>query len=161
MVGDMSHVTSNFYLSKISFKHFYPGSSPILTPKIKHAHLLVLIWERLQTTTTTPTTPDATVQPLGRHIANQRSKWRKISSSTTLSYCYANVFVIKTFKNNKSLKKRKKFVYLCQPGYQLDSPPPAGTRPCQHVTKPSSLPRATVTSARRTMMSSSASRNHT
>jgi len=41
-------------------------------------HLLVLIWERLQTppppTTTaitTPKTPDATVQPLGRHIANK------------------------------------------------------------------------------------------
>ena len=33
--------------------------------------LLVLIWERLQTPTTTPTTPDATVQPLGRHIANK------------------------------------------------------------------------------------------
>jgi len=38
-------------------------------PKIKHAHLLVLIWERLQTTTTTTTTtPDTRVQPLGRHI---------------------------------------------------------------------------------------------
>jgi len=32
---------------------------------------MVLIWERLQSPTPTPTTPDATVQPLGRHIANQ------------------------------------------------------------------------------------------
>ena len=46
MVGDMSRVTLNF------------------------DHLLVLIWQRLQTATTTPTTPDATVQPLERHIAN-------------------------------------------------------------------------------------------
>jgi len=50
---------------------------PILTPKIEHVHLLVLIWERLQTPTTTtmmtttPTMPDAIVQPLGRHIANK------------------------------------------------------------------------------------------
>jgi len=46
----------------------------MLTPKIKHVHLLVLISERLQTATTampTPTTPDATVQPLGRHIVNK------------------------------------------------------------------------------------------
>jgi len=43
MVGDMSHVTLNFDLSKIPFVHFYPGSRPILTPKIKHVHLLVLI----------------------------------------------------------------------------------------------------------------------
>jgi len=59
MVGDMSRVTLNFDLSKI----------PILTSKIKQVHLLVLIWERLQTptTTTTPTTLDATVQPLERH----------------------------------------------------------------------------------------------
>jgi len=46
-----------------------PGSSPILTPKIRHVHLLVLIWELSQTPTTTTTTPDTTVQPLGRHIA--------------------------------------------------------------------------------------------
>jgi len=41
--------------------------------KNKHVHLLVLIWEQLQMpplTTMTPTTPDATVQPLGWHIAN-------------------------------------------------------------------------------------------
>jgi len=69
MVGDMSRVTLNFDLSKIHFVRFYPGSWPILTPKIKHVHLLVLIRERLQTPTT-PTTPDATVQPLGQHIAN-------------------------------------------------------------------------------------------
>jgi len=31
---------------------------------------VVLIWERLQTPTTTTTTPDTAVQPLGRHIAN-------------------------------------------------------------------------------------------
>jgi len=53
MVGDMLCVTLNFDLSKIPFVHFYPGSRPILTPKIEHVHLLVLIWERLQTTTTT------------------------------------------------------------------------------------------------------------
>jgi len=36
MVGDMSHVTMNFELSKIPSVHFYiPGSRPILTPKIK------------------------------------------------------------------------------------------------------------------------------
>jgi len=74
MVSDMSRVTLNFDLSEIPFGHFQPGSRPILTPKIRHVHLLVLIWERLQTTTTTtttttPTTPHATVQPLGRHIA--------------------------------------------------------------------------------------------
>jgi len=34
-------------------------------------YIMVLIWERLQTPTTTLTTPDATVQPLGRHIANE------------------------------------------------------------------------------------------
>jgi len=33
-----------------------------------NVHLLVLIWERLQTPTTMP---DTTVQPLGRHFANQ------------------------------------------------------------------------------------------
>jgi len=73
MVGDMSCVTLNSDLLKISFVHFQPGSRPILTPKIKHVHLLVLIWERLQTPTTTTTTtkPDATVQPLGRHIAKK------------------------------------------------------------------------------------------
>ena len=43
----------------------------LLKPKItRRLHLLVLIWERLQTRTTTTTTPDTTVQPLGRHIAN-------------------------------------------------------------------------------------------
>jgi len=76
MVGDMSHVTLNLNLSKIPFVHFWPGSRPILTPKIKHAHLLVLIWERLQmptTTTMTPTTPDATVQPLGWHTVSHLS----------------------------------------------------------------------------------------
>jgi len=68
MVGDTSRVTLNFDLSKIPFVHFLPGSRPIglLTTKIKHVHLLVLIWERLQTpTTTTTTTPDTTVQPRG------------------------------------------------------------------------------------------------
>jgi len=69
MVGDMSRVTLNFDLSKIPFVHFYPGSRPVLTPKIAHVHLLVLIWEQLQTPTMT-TTPDTTVQPLGWHIAN-------------------------------------------------------------------------------------------
>ena len=70
--GDMLCVTLNFDLSKIPFVHVCTGSIPILKPKIKHVHLLVLIWERLQTpTTTTTTTPDTTVQPLGRHIANQ------------------------------------------------------------------------------------------
>jgi len=72
----MSRVTLNFDLSKIPFVHFQPGSRPILTPEIRHVHLLVLILERLQTptttTTTTPTTPDTTVQPLGRHIANEK-----------------------------------------------------------------------------------------
>ena len=71
----MSRVTLNFDLPKIPFVHFSPGSRPIFTPKNKHVHLLVLIWERLQTPTTTmtttTTTPDATVQPLGRHIANK------------------------------------------------------------------------------------------
>ena len=43
MVGDMSCVTLNFDLSKIPFVHFQPGSRPILTPKIKRVHLLVLI----------------------------------------------------------------------------------------------------------------------
>ena len=47
----------------------YSYARPILTSKIRHVHLLVLIWERLQMPTTT-TTPDATVQSLGRHIAN-------------------------------------------------------------------------------------------
>jgi len=47
-------------------------SRPMLTPKIKHVHLLVLIWERLQTPTTT--TPDATVQPLGLHITNNMAE---------------------------------------------------------------------------------------
>jgi len=46
----------------------------MLTPKIKHVRLLVLIWERLQTPTTA-TTPDATVQPLGRHITNKKWRW--------------------------------------------------------------------------------------
>ena len=44
MVGDMSHVTLNFDLSKIPFVRFLPWSRPILTPKIIHVHLLVLIW---------------------------------------------------------------------------------------------------------------------
>ena len=43
MVGDMSRVTLNFDLSKIPFVHFEPGSRPILTLKIKHVYLLVLI----------------------------------------------------------------------------------------------------------------------
>ena len=53
-----------------------------------HVHLLVLIWERLQTPTTTmtttPTTPDATVQPLGRHIANNVDAilWRGLLTGT-------------------------------------------------------------------------------
>jgi len=42
--------------------------SPILTPKIRHVHLLVLIWEWLQLPTTA--TLNTTVQPLGRHIVN-------------------------------------------------------------------------------------------
>jgi len=42
MVGDMSHGTLNFDLSKISFVHF-SYSRPALTPKLKHVHLLVLI----------------------------------------------------------------------------------------------------------------------
>jgi len=40
MVADMSHVTLNFDLSKISLVHFQPGSRPMLTPKIKRVHLL-------------------------------------------------------------------------------------------------------------------------
>jgi len=75
MVGDMSHVTLNSDLSKIPFVRLYWGSRPILTTKIKHVHLLVLIWEWLQTpttTVTTTTTTDTTVQPLGRHIANEK-----------------------------------------------------------------------------------------
>ena len=64
MVRDMSRVTLNFDLSKIPFVHF--------TPKIKYVHLLVLIWEQLQTLTMTTTTPDTTVQPLGWHIANKQ-----------------------------------------------------------------------------------------
>jgi len=43
MVGDMSRLTLNFDLSRIPFVLFYPGSRPILTPKTKHVHLLVLI----------------------------------------------------------------------------------------------------------------------
>jgi len=39
MVGDMSRVTLNFDLSKIPFDR----SRPILTPKLRHVHLLVLI----------------------------------------------------------------------------------------------------------------------
>jgi len=46
MIGDMSHVTLNFDLPKIPFVHFYPGSRPILTPKIKRtftgSHLRVV-----------------------------------------------------------------------------------------------------------------------
>ena len=88
---NMSRVTLNFDLSKIPFVHFYLRSRRTLTPKIKHVHLLVLIWERLQTptttatTTTTPTTPDATVQPLGWHFANKHGsyssqRWISLSS---------------------------------------------------------------------------------
>jgi len=40
MVGDISRVTLNFDLSKIPSAHFYPGSMPILTPKIKHVHFI-------------------------------------------------------------------------------------------------------------------------
>jgi len=49
-------------------------------------HLLVLIWERLQTPTTTtptPTTPDATVQPLGRHIANNSEDFSVYAADVT------------------------------------------------------------------------------
>jgi len=65
MVGDMSRVTLNFDLPKFLLCISSQGqdSRLILTPKIKHVHLLVLIWERLQTMMTT--TPDTTVQPLG------------------------------------------------------------------------------------------------
>jgi len=41
------------------------------TPKIKHVHVLVLIWEQLQMPMTTPTMPDATVQPFGWHTTNK------------------------------------------------------------------------------------------
>jgi len=77
MVGDMSRATLNFDLSKILFVRFWPGSRSILTPKIKHVHLLVLIRERLQAPTTT--TPETTVQPLGRHIANEPCKYLPLS----------------------------------------------------------------------------------
>jgi len=45
MVGDMSRVTLNFDLSKIAFVHAFLArvKTYILTPKTKHAHLLVLI----------------------------------------------------------------------------------------------------------------------
>jgi len=43
MVGDMSRATLNFDLSKTPFVRFQLWSRPILTPKIKHVHLLVLI----------------------------------------------------------------------------------------------------------------------
>jgi len=64
-------MTSN----KKSFCAFLATVKTILTPKIKHVHLLVLIWQWLQTPTTTPTTPDTKVQPLGRHIANNYHWW--------------------------------------------------------------------------------------
>ena len=70
----MQNIATNFDLLKIPFVHFCLGSRPILTPKIKHVHLLVLIWERLHTPTPTtmPTTtmPEATVWSLGRYIAS-------------------------------------------------------------------------------------------
>ena len=68
MVGDVA-CDLELWPIKNSFCAFLASSSPILTPKLKHVHLLVLIWERLQTPMTTM--PDATVQPLGRHIANK------------------------------------------------------------------------------------------
>jgi len=72
----MSRVTLNLDLSKLLLCVSSQSQDLSSHQKIKHAHLLVLIWERLQmpttttTTMTTTTTPDATVQPLGRHIAN-------------------------------------------------------------------------------------------
>jgi len=71
MVGDMSRVTLNFDLSKILLL-WISSQDQDLHSHQKHAHLLVLIWERLQMPTST-TTPDATVQPLGWHIANKLS----------------------------------------------------------------------------------------
>jgi len=38
---------------------------------MKHAHLLVLVLEQLQTTTMMPTMLDATLRSLGQHIANK------------------------------------------------------------------------------------------
>ena len=79
MVGDMSHVTLNFDLSKIPYAHFLPGSRPILTPKIKHVHF---IGSHLRAVTDADdddnddadadnAVRDSTVQPhIGRHIAN-------------------------------------------------------------------------------------------
>jgi len=74
MVRDMSRVTLNFDLSKIPFVHFYPGSRPILTPKSKHVHLLVL---NLRAVTDANDDDDDDAgrhsSTTGRHIANKLS----------------------------------------------------------------------------------------
>jgi len=48
-----------------------------------NVHLLVLVWERLQTPTMTAT-PDTTVQPLGRHIANKKKMLLNVEKHKSL-----------------------------------------------------------------------------
>jgi len=76
MVGDMSCVTLDFALSKIPFVRFYSQGQDLYSRQKLDMYIYWFSYEsaRLQTpatTTTTPTSPDATVQPLGRHITNE------------------------------------------------------------------------------------------
>jgi len=68
----MLRVTLNIDLSK-NFLGVSTQGQDLYSHQKLNVHLLVLTWERLQTPTrTTTTTSDTTVQPLGRHMANDR-----------------------------------------------------------------------------------------
>jgi len=77
----MSLMTLNFDPSKIPLCASSQGQDLYSYQKLNMyiVHLLVLIWEWLQTPsttmTTTPTTPDTTVRSLWRHIANVQLSW--------------------------------------------------------------------------------------
>ena len=107
----MQIIATNFGLSKIPFEHFQQGSRPTLTPRIRHVHLPFLIRERLQTptttTTTTTTTPDAKVQSLGRHIANEKN--HRIRKATYLCHSIVKRTYLQTCiytLNQKKIKYR-------------------------------------------------------
>jgi len=61
----------------------------MLTSEIKHVHLLVHIWEQLQTPTTTL---DTAVQPLGWHIANQHGLL--IGAKSSICNCVVKLIIV-------------------------------------------------------------------
>ena len=96
IVDDTSRVTLKFDRSKILFVHFQPGSKTYTHTKNSTCMRWFASESSFLQTPTTTTTPDNTVQTLGRHIANINRRNDGYSLHICFSvivrvYCYGRV----------------------------------------------------------------------